>query len=270
MFNQCWQSNKTRKGPAVHKNDTSAISAWDIALTLVLLTRLPVPKLQDQLFARQAKAVWAFPLVGLIVGTLACAVGWVALQIGLSPLISATLCVTAMITVTGAMHEDGLADTIDGLWGGYTVDRRLEIMKDSHIGTYGVLGLIFSQLLRVLAIGILLEADWLSGVLVASLFSRAMMPCVMRILPNARKTGLSRSVGSPPSSSVLIGLGIALTFSLLTLGSSATIPMLCAVGTSAVVAATAKARIKGQTGDILGAVQSVSEIAILLALAAMI
>lgn len=268
MFNQCWQSNKTRKGLGVHKNDTSVISVWDIPLALVLLTRLPLPTLPEPVFARQASAAWAFPLVGLVVGALACAVSWGALQVGLSPIISATLAVAVLIGSTGAMHEDGLADTFDGLWGGFTVERRLEIMKDSQIGTYGVLALVVSQLLRVLAISALLGACGLSGILAACVFSRALMPCLMRALPNARKSGLSHSVGAPSLASVLIGLGLGLGLALLLLGTSAVIPMILAGLAATAVAAIAKARIKGQTGDILGATQSLSEVVFLLALTA--
>ncbi len=270
MFNQCWQSNKTRKGLGVHKNDTSVISLWDIPLALVLLTRLPVPALPDGVFARQARAVWAFPLVGLIVGALACAICWGALQTGLSPMIAATLGVAALIATTGAMHEDGLADTVDGLWGGFTVERRLEIMKDSHIGTYGVLALVVSQLLRILAIAALLGAGWLGGVLAACLFSRALMPCAMRFLPNARQSGLSHSVGTPTLAAILIGVGLAVGLAIVLLGGNAIVPMICATAIGGVIAALAKARIGGQTGDILGATQALSEIAFLLALAALI
>jgi len=268
VFNQCWQSNKTRKGLGVHKNDTSVISVWDIPLALVLLTRLPVPKLPEGVFARQASAVWAFPLVGLVVGALACAAGWGAMLVGLSPVISATLAVAVLIAATGAMHEDGLADTFDGLWGGFTVERRLEIMKDSQIGTYGVLALVVSQLLRVLAISALLGAGWLSGILAACVFSRALMPCLMRALPNARKSGLSQSVGVPSLAAVFIGLGLAVGLALVLQGANALVPMICAGLGAIAVATIAKARIRGQTGDILGATQAISEVAFLLALAA--
>ncbi len=270
MFNQCWHSNKTGKGLGVNKNDTTPFSLWDIALALVLLTRLPLPRLPETAFARQARAAWAYPVAGLVVGALACGVAWIAISAQLPPFAVAALLVAMLIITTGAMHEDGLADTVDGLWGGFSADRRLEIMKDSHIGTYGVLALLLSQLLRIAAVMALLGAGLLTGVLVACLFSRALMPALMRALPNARRSGLSHSVGAPPLAGVLGGIGLAVLLSLLLLGSQAFIPMICAMITAGIVARLAKVKIGGQTGDILGATQQVAEITFLLALAALI
>ncbi|EEE37351.1 cobalamin-5-phosphate synthase [Rhodobacteraceae bacterium KLH11] len=168
------------------------------------------------------------------------------------------------------MHEDGLADTVDGLWGGFTPERRLEIMKDSHIGTYGVLALLLSQVLRVTAIAALVNAEFLTGVMVACVFSRALMAAVMKFLPNARQTGLSHSVGAPPISAVLAGLVLAALYALGLMGSMAWAPMLLAVIACVIVARIAKAKIGGQTGDILGATQQITEITFLLTLSALI
>ena len=254
----------------MHKNDTAPFSWWDIPLALVLLTRLPIPRLPDGVFARQSRATWAFPLAGLAVGVLACAVGWAGLAADLPDFAVATLVVAVLIATTGAMHEDGLADTVDGLWGGFSPERRLEIMKDSHIGTYGVLALILAQGVRISAIAALIDEGVLFGVLAACLFSRALMPAVMWALPNARKSGLSHSVGAPEFAAVTAGLGVAFVLSLIFLGPTALLPVFWAAVAALVVALIAKAKIGGQTGDILGATQSLSEIAFLLALAAMI
>ncbi len=252
------------------KNDTAPFSLWDIPLALVLLTRLPLPRLPDQAFTRQSRAAWAYPLAGLVVGALAYGVAWIAIWAQLPTLATAALLVAALIIATGAMHEDGLADTVDGLWGGFTAERRLEIMKDSHIGTYGVLALLLAQLLRIAAVMALIGAGLLTGVLAACLFSRAMLPALMRLLPNARKSGLSHSVGAPPVSAVLAGIGLAVVLSLVLLGGSAIPPVLCALLAAAFVARIAKTKIGGQTGDILGATQQTSEITFLLALTASI
>ncbi len=252
----------------MHKNDTRPFSVWDIPLALVLLTRLPLPRLPDQMFSRQAQSAWAFPIVGLVVSGLACGVAWIALWANLPSLIVAILLVATLTVATGALHEDGLADTFDGLWGGHTTDRRLEIMKDSHIGTYGVLALILSQALRMSAIFSLVDARLLTGVVAASLFSRALMPILMFALPNARKSGLSQSVGIPRFTVVAIGFGLAVILTFILLGASAIGPMLCALLACGLVARIAKAKIGGQTGDVLGATQQVGEIAFLLAVVA--
>ncbi|MDA7966684.1 adenosylcobinamide-GDP ribazoletransferase [Ruegeria sp.] len=254
----------------MHKNDTAPFSWWDIPLALVLLTRLPIPRLPDGVFARQSRAAWAFPLAGLSVGVMACVVGWIGRAADLPDFAVATLVVAVLIAATGAMHEDGLADTFDGLWGGFTPERRLEIMKDSHIGTYGVLALLLAQMLRIFAVAALIDEGMFTGLLAACLFSRALMPPLMWALPNARKSGLSHSVGAPQGLAVVTGLAVALVLSLVLLGASALVPAFWAMIAACCVATLAKRKIGGQTGDILGATQSLSEIAFLLALAALI
>ncbi len=254
----------------MHKNDTSPLSVWDIPVTLVLLTRLPVPTLPQHVFKRQSRAAWAFPIIGAIVGCLGLLVGQIGLGAGLPPLACAALIVATLIVTTGAMHEDGLADTFDGFWGGFTKERRLEIMKDSHIGTYGVLALLLSQLIRITAIVALLNAGLAMGILAACIFSRSLMPVPMALLANARSSGLGQSVGAPPADAVLTGLGLAVLLAILLVGSKAILPCLFAPLVAGGLWATAKVKIGGQTGDVLGATQQISEIAFLLTLAAVI
>ena len=253
----------------MHKNDHSPFSAWDFPLALVLLTRLPVPRLPAAVFARQSGATWAFPLVGVTVGALGAAAGWLALAANLPPMAAATLVVCVLVATTGAMHEDGLADTVDGLWGGHTVERRLEIMKDSQIGSYGVLALILSQLLRIAAVAALMTGDVLTGLIAACAFSRCLMPIVMRALPNARHAGLSHSVGVPPMAAVCAGVAIGGALAVFLLGLGAIVAMGFATLAALAVAGIARIKIGGQTGDILGATQQVSEIVFLLVLAAL-
>ncbi|WP_372574922.1 adenosylcobinamide-GDP ribazoletransferase [Ruegeria jejuensis] len=250
------------------KSDMRPVSGWDILLALVLLTRLPLPHLPEPVFDRQAKAVWAFPLVGLVVGVLACLIGTIALALDLPAMLSAALVLIVLVGVTGAMHEDGLADTVDGFWGGFTPERRLEIMKDSHIGTYGVLALILSLLLRWGAIVTLIGAGALWLLLAAAIWSRALMPALMATMPNARGTGLSHKVGPPSGKAAIAGLILASALGLLIAGSSAVIPALVSGLAASGLAQVAKAKIGGQTGDVLGATQQVGEIAFLLILCA--
>ncbi|WP_170412275.1 adenosylcobinamide-GDP ribazoletransferase [Ruegeria atlantica] len=254
----------------MNKNDTKLISAWDFPLSLVLLTRLPIPRLPEKVFSRQADAAWAFPLVGVVVGLLACAFGWLAVASNLPAFASAAILVAVLVIATGAMHEDGLADTADGFWGGYTTERRLEIMKDSHIGAYGVLTLIFTQLLRVALIATLLTVNGFTGILAACIVSRAFMPVLMSALPNARNSGLSHSVGDPKAKTAAMGFGVAVVLSWLLIGPGTVIPTLFAALISFALALTAKAKIKGQTGDVLGATQQLAELAFLTALVAAI
>ncbi|MCL6282225.1 adenosylcobinamide-GDP ribazoletransferase [Ruegeria sp. 2012CJ41-6] len=250
------------------KSDMRPVSGWDIPLALVLLTRLPLPRLPEPVFERQAQAVWAFPFVGLVLGALAWLTGAAALALGLPATLAAALVVIVLVASTGAMHEDGLADTVDGFWGGFTRERRLEIMKDSHIGTYGVLALILSLLLRWGAIVTLIGTGALGMLLAAAIWSRALMPVLMAAMPNARGAGLSHEVGRPSGARVALGLVLALGLSVLIAGATALIPALMSALVVAGLAALARIKIGGQTGDVLGAAQQVGEITFLLALSA--
>ena len=240
----------------------------DIALALVLLTRLPLPALPKPWFQHQAQAAWAFPLAGLAVTLPACTVALFAQSLGLPDSIAAGLLVTVQIVLTGAMHEDGLADTADGFWGGFTPERRLEIMKDSQIGTYGVLALIVSIGLRWLALTAVLATIGVWAPLGLALLSRAVMPVLMFSLPNARNSGLSQSVGRPSAALMIIGLFLALMISGTIIG-ICTVAIAAAMGLTTVsIALIARAKIGGQTGDVLGAGQNIAELTGLLVLLA--
>jgi len=140
---------KPAKDISVTDRDTSPLLLpTDITAALGLLSRLPVPVDGAKAAARGAAAAWAYPVAGFVIGALMALIASMALWLGLSAPIAAGLALTAGVIVTGAMHEDGLADSADGLWGGWEPAGRLEIMKDSHIGVYGVCALVLSLLLR--------------------------------------------------------------------------------------------------------------------------
>lgn len=236
----------------------------DLRRACALLTRLPIRADFSQ--TQAATWTWAFPVVGLVVGSIAVGVATSLMALGLvAGAVAIGLIVQVMIT--GAMHEDGLADTADGLWGGWTPDRRLEIMKDSQIGTYGVIALVLAFLWRWALWGALIGLAPLALV-AAAVLSRAPLPALMTALPHARDTGLSHTTGRPTSNpatiSGLLGAGIAL---------ACVGPIAALIGIAlAALAATsvgliAKAKIGGQTGDILGATQVVAELACLTAFA---
>ena len=240
----------------------------DIAVALALLTRLPLPHLPEAAFARQARAVWAYPLAGLAVALPACLLGGLGTGAGLPPAVAAGLVLAVQVTLTGAMHEDGLADSADGLWGGHSPARRLEIMKDSRIGSYGVLALILSTGLRWTALTGLIAAGAWGAPVAAALLSRAGMPALMAALPNARGDGLSRTVGRPPRIAVRGAVGLALILALIAAGLPGLLAALWAALAVLATGALARAKLGGQTGDILGATQQTAEIAALLALLA--
>lgn len=234
-----------------------------IHLAAVLLTRLPLPLLKEEAFEGAPRAVWAYPVVGLGVGLIGAVVGGIGAGFGLPTLIVAGLYVVTMMLITGAMHEDGLADSFDGFWGAQNKSRRLEIMRDSQIGSYGVLALIMVTGMRWGALVLLLPIG-IGSVLAAAMISRAMMPALMVALPYARQDGLSRSVGKPAQRTALIGLAVAVTLSFFCIGWTVIFAVSAAALVSWGTAQVATTKIEGQTGDVLGATQQLSELAILL------
>lgn len=247
------------------RDDIAQLFAWqDPAAALGLLSRLPVRVVPEAAQARGARAAWAYPLAGMVVAAIACLVGQGALWAGMPAGIVAGLVIATLVIVTGALHEDGLADSADGLWGGWDKARRLEIMKDSRIGAYGVLALVLSLGLRWVALTAVIDAGSLWAVVVGTAaLSRAAMVVLMAALPNARDAGLSRSVGRPTRNTAGIAVAIGLVVSGGTMPAPAV--LVAALLACAGCALIARAKIGGQTGDILGATQQITEIAVLLA-----
>lgn len=251
------------------KNDDALVLPQDVLHALSLLSRLPLPASDEA--ERGARAAWAYPVAGLVLGALAAIVGLVAEGFGLPAPLSALLCVAFLVIVTGALHEDGLADTADGLWGGWTRERRLEIMKDSRIGAYGVIALILGLSARWAALWMLFEMGGTvaAAALVASAsLSRAAMPAVMAALPHARDTGLSASVGTVLPATAAVAAGVAVLAAFLFTGSAAFGAVFWAAAATMLAVYTARAKLGGQTGDILGATQQIAEIAVLFSLVA--
>lgn len=196
---------------------------------------------------------------------------------GLDALVVAVLTLAISVAVTGALHEDGLADTADGLFGGRTAERRLEIMKDSRIGSYGAVAIGLSLLLRASALSAILDAAGV-GAGVAALLSAACWSrmeglfLLAREAP-ARKDGASAAVGQPTRGTVWAAVGLSLAI-VAVLGWAASLPIagvLLGLGLARLatmgLGRLARRLIGGQTGDIVGAAQQCAEIAIYLGLA---
>lgn len=236
----------------------------DAKAAIAFLTRLPLQAPHYDL----ARACWAFPVAGLVVGIVAGSVFAVGLAFDIPVLAAALLAIMASVLVTGALHEDGLADMADGL-GGYGPERRLEIMRDSRIGAFGVLALIFSIGLRAAAVAVLVEPGTGFAAIVASaVLSRGLLPALMYNLPLASENGLAASTGKPARQPVLASLALSGVAAIALLGpglaiGAITISALAALG----VALLAKRLIGGYNGDCLGAAQQGMEIAVLLLVA---
>lgn len=250
------------------KHDTTRpVAARDLLVAAVLLTRLPIPAQPKSAFTRSAEATWAYPLVGAGLGLVAAVIWTLAGWLGLPPLVQSGLALAAVTVATGALHEDGLADTADGFWGGYSPERRLDIMRDSRIGSYGVLALIFGIGLRWSLWSV--AGPW-AGVAAATL-SRTVLPGAMAWSTYARSDGLARSVGTPPTTSVWLAVAVGLTVGWVSVGlGAALLAAAAAAGLVWAMSRLARAKIGGITGDVLGASQQVSEIGVLLVLAAVL
>lgn len=243
----------------------SSFSVAQFRSAMILLSRIPVP----QSDARLADTVWAFPIVGWIIALVQAAVAWGLLAWDLPAALCAGVVLVVGIVLSGALHEDGLADTADGLWGGWTPERRLEIMRDSRLGSYGALAMILGLGLRWGALALVLEAGHvMAPLLVAAGGSRAAMAAVMACTPHARRDGLGHAAGHPEGRRAVVALGLAAGMTVLVAPGAFAACVIAIAGSSMTLRHVALNRIGGQTGDILGATQQLGEIAALLVLAA--
>ncbi len=238
----------------------------DLKIALIFFTRLPLRhagRIDGQDLAR---STWANPVVGLLVGGVAGFVYWAALHLGLPPLLAAILSLAAAVAVTGCLHEDGLGDVADGFGGGWSRERKLEIMRDSRLGTYGTVALALALLLRVGALASLARPEVaVPALLAAHAGARAILPAFMLLLPRARTEGLSAYAGDPPGASVWASLALGLAALLLGLGFwGGWLALLALLMAALCLARLCMKQIGGYTGDVLGALEQVGEIAILL------
>jgi adenosylcobinamide-GDP ribazoletransferase len=242
----------------------------ELNICVIFLTRMPLPAPATIVKGDVSRALWAAPVVGSAVGAVGAAVYGLMHILHVPDFPAAALAVVTTVAVTGALHEDGLADVADGFGGGVTRARKLEIMRDSRIGTYGVCALVLSFMLRV---GVLASLDGPALVAIALIAAhaaaRAPMPAFMRLVPPARADGMSTEAGEPPRASAIVAgvLGIAVLMVCLGLAAGLVAALLVACG-FAVMAWICRRQIGGQTGDVLGALEQLGEVTVLLAAAA--
>ena len=229
-------------------------------------TRLPLYRTAPPPGSTLSRAVWAFPLAGLVVGIIGAAVYELAHRFGVPAWPAAALAVAATLLVTGALHEDGLADTADGFGGGDTRERKLEIMRDSRIGTFGACALGLSLLLRWSALASLNDARSVAiALIVAHAAARAIVPAFMNLVAPARTDGLSSGAGQPQPISVAVALGLGIVALSIGFGLKAMLTgIIILAAMSLLLARLVQRQIGGQTGDVLGALEQTAEAALLL------
>lgn len=240
---------------------------FDLHLAAAFLTRVPLPDLGMVPTGALARAMRAFPLVGAGVGLVAGLVFLAAWAV-LPPLPSALLAIVAGTLLTGALHEDGLADTADGLGARGGRERRLEVMRDSRNGTFGVLALVFAVGLKASALAAAPSGlAGLGALVAAAALSRALVPAAMQVMPPARTDGLGAGAGTPDASVAALAAVLGLMLCGAGLAWAAPAAIVAALAASVAVILLARRTLGGFTGDVLGALQQVSEVAILLAAA---
>jgi adenosylcobinamide-GDP ribazoletransferase len=251
--------------------------AEDFKASTAFLTRLPADWLAlDGARPDVRRAARVFPLVGALVGAVGGLTLVIATWLHIPMLVTAALAVMAMMIFTGGLHEDGLADTIDGFGGGATPERKLEIMDDSRIGTFGVSAVVFSILLRVgLLASLLPHGAFRTGIVLvaAEAVSRAAMVRFWQELPAARLTGLAHETGPPDQqasvTALVIGAVLAIVLVWPAMGfASAMLGILLAALATYIFARLSHREIGGRTGDTLGACQQVAAVAFLIGVAA--
>ncbi len=243
----------------------------DLTVAATFLTRVPLGASGTEEGQRLGDAAWAFPLVGAAVGgvgALAFAGGW---ALGLSPWLAAMLAVAVQLIATGALHEDGLADVADGFGGGATPERKLAIMRDSRIGSYGVCAIALALMARVGVLTALPDLAAVASALVAAgALSRGALVALLYWMPPARPDGLGAAAGRPSPGTALATVGLSIICAAILAVQDpwlAALAVICAGAAALALARLAWRQIRGYTGDVLGASQQAAEIGVLLAAA---
>lgn len=240
-----------------------ARTRWvEIKLAFAVLTRLPCgPEPGEQV--QIGNAAWAFPLVGIAVGLISGSI-YLAATLMLPALPSAILAMIAAILATGALHEDGLADVADGFGGGTSRNDKLRIMRDSQVGSFGVVALVATLGLTASAMATApAEMRTLAWFAAIGACSRAAMVIPMALLQPARSDGLGHAAVLALGWRFWIAIAFAACVAFLTIP----VVILATALIAALVVPLARRQIGGQTGDLLGATQKVSECACWLAVA---
>ena len=249
----------------------------DIARAAGFLSRLPMPARPFEGHdGSLVRASGMFPAAGVIIALCPGLVVLVLSAFGANAALTAVIALVALVGVTGALHEDGLADSADALGARGGREHMLEIMKDSRIGTYGVLALLMSFALRAISLTIILSVigGWSTFLVLLAIAaaSRAAMIWHWNTLPPARHNGVAASVGAPEESARTVALvsGAILFIALVSVTAGLIAALLCLALMAAAASqwtSMVRTRLHGHTGDTIGATQQITETVCLTALA---
>jgi adenosylcobinamide-GDP ribazoletransferase len=238
----------------------------ELIAAFMLLTRLPVGRFgcvrANNAFAG---AVWAYPIVGVAIGAIGAAVYFLGVEIGFPPAFAAVCVIAATVLATGGLHEDALADMADGFGGGRSRAQKLEIMRDSRVGTFGVLALVLSVAARVAAITSIAASSKVAMALIGTgSLARGAMLVLVILLPPARSDGLGAGLRTTGKMRALVGLILSATVAFWLLPPAAAASAIATAAFAALcLSALAWRQIGGHTGDVLGATEVIAECATL-------
>ena len=256
-------------GTAVEGADVTRAREWfhAAAVAVQLLTRIPV-RLSQVTDADLRRSCVFFPAVGLLVAVAGIATRY-AFAAPLGRPAASVLAVAVMVLITGAFHEDGLADTADGLGGGATPERRLEIMRDSRIGTYGAVALVLSLLLRVALLAPLPLDVFAAAVVAGHVLGRAGGVLLAGLLPPAADGGLGARVIGVNGIGTWLAVALqAVLAAAFASGWSLWLPLVAALLAVLGTARLAHRALGGLTGDVLGAATQLAHLAAMAAVVA--
>lgn len=237
-----------------------------IALQFLTIIPLPFDTRCEKEDLGRSTAV--FPLAGLTIGALLVALNWLVAPWLARPLCDALL-ITALAAVTGALHLDGLADVCDGLAARGGRERFLEVMKDSHVGAVGAVGLVLGLLLKWQALlAVPLEHKW-QALLLFPVLARFGQVQTIVYARNARQDGLGSvmTVGAG-TLQLLLAWGLALVAAWLLLGTMGLVVLFVVMVFTWLLKAWFQRRLGGITGDVIGCINELNEILVLIVISA--
>jgi adenosylcobinamide-GDP ribazoletransferase len=241
----------------------------DLLNATAFLTRLPVPSRAGATAPDLARAYRAFPLIGALIGAVIACADLLLLRAGLSPMPAAAIALGAGMLLTGAFHEDGRADVADGFGGGRDKAEKLEIMRDSRLGTFGALALLVTFAAKVGALAVLPRGDIFLDLIVIHALSRAPLAVIAARMAYARDDGLAVTAGRPDAGTAFASCVVAAVVALICLPFGAALKaILVAAAAALCLAILAQRQIGGQTGDVLGAAEQAGVVALLALLSA--
>ncbi len=243
----------------------------DTLSSLAFFSRLPVPRSDSRFDLEKSAAGW--PVAGLVLALGPAIVFLVARAVDFPVLVAAVMALALMAALTGAMHEDGLADTFDGFGGGDTAEAKLAIMRDSRLGTYGALALVFTLLTKLAALSAIGLRPGLAALalVLAAVVSRSLALWHWHDTLPARAEGMAHAAGRPDLPALAVGMAagaVAALVLLIAFGVGALLGVLMAAAGVGLFSSLSARQIGGHTGDTVGAAQQIAEALIFAGLAA--